>query len=122
LTVGIPNTVLLVEAVYAVIFMTLLTLARKNGGGRDDALWGLVWATRLFASLNGSRHLSGNSSELFMYLGLQACSGLSLIVILARYERKVFKDKLMRRLLLHMTHVEIAAPSRSLPGAMPERH
>jgi hypothetical protein len=118
MTVGIPNTVLLVEAVYAVIFMMMLTLAQRNGGGRGDALWGLVWATRLFASLNGSRHLGGDPSELFMYLGLQACSGLSLILILARYERKVFKDRLMRRLLLHMTHVEVGPPTRSLRGTL----
>jgi hypothetical protein len=120
--VGIPNTVLLVEAVYAVIFITLLTLARRNGGAKDDALWGLVWATRLFASLNGARNLSGDSGELFIYLGLQVCSGLSLIVVLARYERKVFKDKLMRRLLLHMTHVEVSAPTRNFPVTMTERH
>jgi len=96
---GFSNTVLLLEGGLAVVFMALLWHARFNGGARADLLWGLVWATRLFASLNGSRHMSGDSTELFTYIGLQACSGLSLMLILARHERKAFKDKLMRRLL-----------------------
>jgi hypothetical protein len=112
----VPSIVLLVEGVYAVIFVTLLCFARSKGRAREDALWGLVWATRLFASLNGSRHLSGDHGELITYLGLQACSGLSLIVVLARYERQVFKDKLLRRLVVHMTGAEASASPRSFSG------
>ncbi len=96
---GVSSAVLLLEGGLAVVFVTLLLFARSNGGGKADFLWGLVWATRVFASLNGSRHMSGQNTELLTYLGLQACSGLSLMSILARHERKAFKEKLMRRLL-----------------------
>ena len=116
--IGVSNTVLLLEGGLAVVFLTLLSLARNRGGGRADVLWGLVWATRMFASLNGSRHMSGDSMELFTYLGLQACSGLSLMLILARQERKGFKDRLMRQLVVQMAGAETAAAPRSLPGTV----
>ena len=96
---GVSSTVLLLEGGFAAVFLSLLLFARSRGGGSADFLWGLVWATRLFASLNGSRHMSGGQMELFTYLGLQACSGLSLMLILARHERKVFKDRLLKRLM-----------------------
>lgn len=96
---GISSTVLILEGGFAILFLCVLMFARSRGGGKADLLWGLVWATRLFASLNGSRHMSGEHTELFTYLGLQACSGLSLMLILAHHERKVFKDRLMKRLL-----------------------
>ena len=112
---GVSGTVLLLEGGFAVVFMTLLLHVRSNGGGRADILWGFVWATRMFASLNGSRHMSGDQAELFTYVGLQACAGLSLMLILARHERKAFKDKLLRRLVVNMTEAEAVASPRSLP-------
>jgi hypothetical protein len=80
-----------------------------------------VWATRLFASLIGSRRLSGADAELFTYMALQACSGLSLMVIMSRYELKIFKDKLVRRVLVQLTGTEAGPPPRRLPeiGAEP---
>lgn len=115
---GVSSTVLLLEGGLTVVFLTLMSLARNRGGGRADLLWGLVWATRLFASLNGSRHMSGNDTELFTFLGLQACSGLSLMLILARQERKGFKDKLLRQLVVQMARTETVASPRSLPGTV----
>lgn len=115
---GVSNTVLLLEGGLAVVFLSLMLVARNRGGGRADVLWGLVWATRVFASLNGSRHMSGDQTELFTYVGLQACSGLSLMLILARHERKGFKDRLMRQLVLQMAGAETATSSRSLPGTV----
>ncbi len=96
---GISSTVLLLEGGLAVLFMLLLWFSRSKAVGRADLLWIFVWATRLFASLNGSRHMTGDDRELLTYVGLQACSGLSLMLILARHERKLLRDKLMRRVL-----------------------
>jgi hypothetical protein len=115
-TMTVSGTVLLFEGGLALVFMTLLLLGQKKGGGREDSLWGLVWATRLFASLHGSRHMSANGAELLTYIGLQACSGLSLMLILSRYELKVFKDKLMNRLLLQVAGAGGVGPRRVLPG------
>jgi hypothetical protein len=61
--------------------------------------------------------MSGDQAELFTYVGLQACSGLSLMLILAHHERKVFKEKLLRRLWVHAGEAEALTPPRSLPGA-----
>jgi hypothetical protein len=113
---GVSGPVLLLEGGLAVVFLTLLSLSRSRGGGKADILWGLVWATRLFASLNGSRHMSGDQAELFTYVGLQACSGLSLMLILARHERKGFKDKLLRHLVVHMAGAERDASPKVLRG------
>jgi hypothetical protein len=95
---GVSNTVLLLEGCLTVLFLLLLWFSRSKAVGSADLLWIFVWATRVFASLNGSRHMSGDDGELLTYLGLQACSGLSLMLILARHERKLLRDKLMRRL------------------------
>lgn len=97
---GVSSTVLLLEGGLAVLFMLLLWFSRSKIAGRADLLWLFVWATRLFASLNGSRHMSANDTELFTYVGLQACSGLSLMVILARHERKLLRDKVVKRLFV----------------------
>ena len=114
---AVSGTVLLLEGGLTVVFLTLLLLGRQRSGGREDSLWILVWATRLFASLNGSRHLSGANSELLTYTALQACSGLSLMLILSRYELKLFKDRLVRRLFVQLSEAEEVSPPRSLPGA-----
>jgi hypothetical protein len=99
---AISSGVLLFEGGFAVVFLTLLLLERKKGGGREDILWGLVWATRLVASLGGSRHLNQDAAGLSTYIALQACSGLSLMVVLARYELKAFRERLFRRLVLQV--------------------
>ena len=99
---AISSGVLLFEGGFAVVFMTLLLLERKKGGGREDILWGLVWATRLVASLGGSRHLNADAAGLSTYIALQACSGLSIMVVLARYELKAFRERLLRRLVLQV--------------------
>jgi hypothetical protein len=105
----VSGTVLLFEGGFTVVFMTLLIIWRGKDGEKEDSLWGLVWATRLFASLNGSRHMSGNQADLLTYIALQACSGLSLMLILTRYQLKVLKDKLLRRLLVQIAGAEASA-------------
>ncbi len=114
---AVSGAVLLLEGGLTVVFLTLLLLGRNRGGEREDSLWILVWATRLFASLNGARRLSGANAELFTYVALQACSGLSLMLIMSRYELKLFKDKLVRRLFVQLSGAEEVSPSRSLSGA-----
>jgi hypothetical protein len=113
---GVSSSVLLLEGGLAVVFLALLLHVRNNGGGRSDILWGFVWSTRMFASLNGSRHMSGSDTELFTYIGLQACAGMSLMLILARHERKAYKDKMLRRMVVNMTAADAFAPPSSLHG------
>jgi hypothetical protein len=99
----IPDQVLVLEGGLAVGFLTLLVFVRRKGGRGDDILWGLVWTTRLLASLNGSRRFPQFSAELGIYMGLQALAGLSLMLILARSELRFLKEKLFRRTVVQLT-------------------
>ncbi|RPI19452.1 MAG: hypothetical protein EHM65_01365, partial [Acidobacteriales bacterium] len=76
------NSLLLESGLAVVFFGVMLMLWRKVDYG-DAALWVMVWATRVFASLNGAQHVSADTGDLGLYLGLQACSGCTLILILA---------------------------------------
>jgi hypothetical protein len=106
----ISNTVLVIEGGFACLFLTLLTMERRKGGGKEDVLWVLVWVTRLFASLYGSRYVGENRSDLLVYVALQACSGLSLMLILVRYEFKAYKERIFRRLAIRLTEAGTKNP------------
>ncbi len=100
---SIPNQVLVLEGGITVGFLMLLLFVHRRSGRADDILWGLVWTTRLFASLNGARHFGGSSLELGVYMGLQALSGLSLMLILMRSELRLLRERLARHLLLQLS-------------------
>ncbi len=99
---GTSGVVLLLESSLAVIFFSVMLALWQRVDYADAALWILVWATRVFASLNGIIHLSEEPGRLGAYIGLQALSGITLILILARGELKVFKERLIRHLVIRL--------------------
>ena len=98
----IPGQITTLEGGLTIGFLALLLFLRRTGGRGDDILWGLVWTTRVLASLNGSRHFPQFSPEFGAYMGLQALSGLSLMLIVMRSEFRVFKERFFRRIVIQL--------------------
>ena len=96
----IPSAVILLECLLALTLIALLPYAWRRAGRIDALLWTLVWCTRTLASLNGSLRLEGESQVLSAYVGLQACSGLALIIMFLRSELRV--SKLAKTLMFHI--------------------
>ena len=99
---NISSPIMTLEGGLTVGFLGLLLFLRQKGGRGDDILWGLVWTTRVLASLNGARHLSQFSPEFGAYMGLQALSGLSLMLIVMRSEVRVWRERFFRRILVQL--------------------
>ena len=112
---NIPPQVTTLEGGLAIAFLSLLVFVRRRGGRADDALWGLVWTTRLLASLNGAQHFPVLSRELQVYMGLQALSGLSLMLILMRSEIRVLKERLFRRVVVQLSEAGGGARLDEIP-------
>ena len=95
--------VLVFEGSLAVIFFSVMLMLWRKVDMADAALWVLVWATRVFASLSGVQHLPVHpGGDLSLYIGLQACSGCTLILIVARSEIRVLKERLVRSVLMRL--------------------
>jgi hypothetical protein len=104
------SSVLLLESGLAVLFFSVILLLWQKVAACDAALWVLAWATRVFASLQGVQHLSpGRSGDLTAYMGLQACSACALILVLARTELRVLRERLVRKLFLQLSGVQLGA-------------
>jgi hypothetical protein len=96
-----PTALLLfVEACLAIVFFGVMVALWRRIDFPDAALWVMVWSTRVFATIAGSAHVP--RSEAGLYIGLQACSACALILILARSELRVLKQRLLRRFMLEL--------------------
>ena len=105
-----PVTLLLVlEACLAVIFFGVMLGLWRKIDVPDAALWVLVWCTRVFASVNGIQHVDPQSADVGVYIGLQACSAFALLIILARSELRVLKERLRKALMLQLTGTPVDA-------------
>jgi hypothetical protein len=112
---SVPDAVWIAETGLTVLFIVLLVLLRKKASASDSILWFTVWLTRVFASLNGSQPLAGRpSQQLAVYVGLQACSALSLVIVLMCFELRLRKQKLQNQVLLQMGAA--GPPSRPAGG------
>ena len=96
------TTLLTLEGALAVMFFAVVLWLYRKVDAADASLWVLAWATRVFASLEGVRHLAAGSQEMGMYMGLQACSACALMVVLARSELRVLKERVVKRLMLRL--------------------
>jgi hypothetical protein len=102
--------VLVFESSLAVIFFAVMLMLWRKVDIADAALWVLVWATRVFASLSGVQHLPVHpDGHVSIYIALQACSGCTLILIVARSEIRVLKERLVRSVLMRLVDEPVAA-------------
>jgi hypothetical protein len=92
----------ILEAALTLLFFAVLLGLRRRIPPFDAALWVIVWATRTFAAINGCRHIPSSSAELTVYMGLQACSALALLLTLSRAELRVWRQKVLRRLTVEV--------------------
>jgi|GEM_PF-5063786 hypothetical protein len=114
----IAKAVWIAEGGMTLLFVGLVLLIWKREPVLDHVLWFMVWATRVLASLNGSRMLAEGSPHLTAYIGLQACSALSLLVIMMRSELRLMRQRLVNRLLVQLGSSEDSVPpaGRAKPG------
>lgn len=106
--------VLLTEAGLCLLFCGLLINFRKLLGGADVLVWSLVWLCRVLASISGAYRLQGVPAAQAWYVGLQACSAITLIIMLARTHASVLKEKWGRRLVLGLAWIDMRpSPSHS---------
>lgn len=77
-------------------------------------MWSLVWLTRGLASPKGSYRLQGVPSAQAWYVGLPAYSAFALIVMLARTQASVLREKWAKRVVLRLAWGDMRpAPSHS---------
>lgn len=97
--------VLFTEAGLCLLFCGLLICFRKQLGGIDVLVWSLVWLCRVLASLSGSFGLQGVPTVQAWYLGLQTCSAIALIIVLARTHASVLKERWVKRVVLGLASI-----------------
>ena len=90
------------EAGLTVLFFGIMLALWKNVGAADGALWVMVWCTRAFAAIQGASHLPLQPEAVTIYLGLQTCSALALIIVLARSEIRTIRQRFLRALFLQL--------------------
>jgi lysylphosphatidylglycerol synthetase-like protein (DUF2156 family) len=106
--------VLFTEAGLCLLFCGLLICFRKQLSGTDMLVWSLVWLCRVLASLSGSFRLQVVPTAQAWYLGLQTCSAIALIVMLARTHASVLKERWGKRVVLGLASIDMRpAPSPS---------
>jgi len=96
------NVLLAIEAVLAAAFLLSMLLFWKKTDAIDAGLWVLVWGTRVFASIEGAKHLPPQTLQVVGYIGMQFFSASALILILTRSELRVLKERLRRVLLMRL--------------------
>ncbi len=99
----LPDSVLIAEGGFTLIFFVLLLVLRRKMGTGDCILWGLVWITRALSSLSGSRSLYEAGADLTGYISLQGCSALALAIIVAREEARVVRERMLRGIWAQIT-------------------
>ena len=99
--------VLFAETGLGVLFCGLLIYCRKQLGVIDVLVWSLVWLCRVLASISGSYRLQGVPTAQAWYLGLQACSAIALIVMLARAHASVHKERWGKRIALGLVWIDL---------------
>ena len=104
------SSLLTLEGGLAVVFFGVMLVLWRKVDVADAGLWVFLWATRVFASLKAVQNVPEASGELGMFVGLQACSALALIMVLARSELRVLRERLVRRLYMQVAVIQPSAP------------
>jgi len=103
------DVLIALEAILAVAFLGSVFLFWRKTDAIDAGLWVLVWATRVFASIEGVKHLPPHTVQVIGYVGLQVCSASALILILTRSELRVLKERLRRVLLMRLRDTGVSS-------------